>query len=84
MASACLLTCAACSNSAEIRSAPAVYVGIPAGLMERCIVRDVALETVGDVVVSRNLYKAGFEQCAAKLDAIREHDAKARAAVASP
>jgi len=82
LASACLLICAACSSKSEpIRSAPPVYVGIPAGLMERCAVRDVAINTAGDLVLSRNLYKEGFEKCAARVDAIRKHDAEARAAV---
>lgn len=62
-------------------SAPSIYTGVPAGLMERCVVRDVALDTTGDIVTSRNLYKDGFEKCAAKVDAIRKHDAAARAAV---
>jgi len=46
------------------------------------VVHDVPLETVGDLVVSRERYKAGFEKCAAKVDAIREHDAEARATAA--
>jgi hypothetical protein len=50
--------------------------------MAPCVVVDIALDTVGDLVASRELYKAGFEACAAKVDAIREHDAEARAAVA--
>lgn len=58
--------------------APA-YQGIPAGLMTRCVVKDVEMLTTGDIVTSRNLYKDGFEKCAAKVDAIREHDAAARA-----
>lgn len=74
-----LLTCAACSTKSEIASAPPpFYQGIPAGLMARCTVKDVNLVTTGDIVTSRNLYKDGFEKCAAKVDAIREHDAKAR------
>jgi len=56
-------------------------VGIPAGLMERCAVRDVAINTAGDLVLSRNLYKEGFEKCSARVDAIRKHDADARAGV---
>lgn len=75
----CLLTCAAYSKGSDVRSAPLVYVGIPAGTTEPCVVRDVPLDTVGALVVSRNRYKAGFEKCATKLNAIREHDAKARA-----
>lgn len=50
--------------------------------MARCVVTDIALDTVGDLVASRELYKVGFETCAAKVDAIRKHDAEARAAVA--
>jgi hypothetical protein len=42
----------------------------------------VPLETVDGLVVSRERYKAGFEQCAAKVDAIREHDAEARTTTA--
>lgn len=59
-----------------------VYQGVPAALMERCVVRDVELNTTGDLVVSRNLWKRGFEICAARIDSIRAHDAQARAAVA--
>ncbi|TCM36918.1 hypothetical protein [Novosphingobium sp. ST904] len=43
------------------------------------MVKDVPLETTADVFTSRGIYKEGFEKCAAKIDAIREHDAKARA-----
>lgn len=75
------MTCGACSPKSDVASAPALYVGIPAALMERCVVRDVALNTTGDLVVSRNIYKKGFEICAARVDAIRKFDAKARAAV---
>ncbi len=55
-----------------------VYQGIPAGLKTRCTVQDVPLVSTGDIVESRALYKSGFEKCAAKVDAIREYDAKAR------
>lgn len=48
--------------------------------MERCVVRDVELNTTGDLVTSRNIYKKGFEVCAARVEAIRKHDAEARAA----
>ena len=48
--------------------------------MARCIVQDVALDTVADLVVSRNRWKEGHERCAAKIDAIRKHDAEMRAA----
>ena len=48
--------------------------------MERCIVQDVALDTVADLVISRNLWKEGHERCAARIDAIRKHDAEMRAA----
>ena len=81
MALACLPIFAACSNGAEIRSAPPVYVGIPAGLMDRCTVQDVPLETVGDLVLSRERYIERFETCAARVDAIREHDRQARQAI---
>lgn len=47
--------------------------------MTRCVVQDVELISTGDIVESRNRYKAGFDKCAAKVDAIRDHDAKARA-----
>lgn len=50
--------------------------------MAPCVVVDIALDTVGDLVASRELYKAGFEACAAKVDAIRKHDAEARATTA--
>ncbi|WP_420873460.1 Rz1-like lysis system protein LysC [Novosphingobium resinovorum] len=78
---ACLLTCAACSNSkSEIASAPPLaYEGIPAGLMERCTVQDVPQETVASIIESRGIYIKAFNKCAAKVDAIREHDARARA-----
>lgn len=78
-----LLTCAACSRSNEVASAPpppSAYQGIPAGLLERCVVKDVALTSTGDIVTSRGVYKEGFGKCAAKIDAIRDHDAQARAA----
>ncbi|WP_395391532.1 hypothetical protein WBP07_12820 [Novosphingobium sp. BL-8A] len=45
--------------------------------------RDVELVTTGDIVTSRNLYKDGFEKCAAKVDAIRDHDAAARGGTAA-
>jgi hypothetical protein len=47
-------------------------------MTEPCVVHDVPLDTVGALVLSRNRYKAGFEKCAAKVEAIREHDEKAR------
>jgi len=52
--------------------------------MTRCVVQDVALVATGDIVESRARYKDGFEKCAAKVDAIREHDAQARAAASAP
>ncbi|WP_231957952.1 Rz1-like lysis system protein LysC [Novosphingobium resinovorum] len=80
-----LLTCAACSTRSEVASAPPLaYDGIPAGLMERCTVKDVDLVTTGDIVTSRNAYKDGFEKCAAKVEAIRAHDAEARAVSSDP
>ncbi|WP_442947303.1 Rz1-like lysis system protein LysC [Novosphingobium sp.] len=77
-----LLTCAACSKRSDVASAPPppAYEGIPAGLMARCTVKDIPLETTADIVTSRGIYKEGFEKCAAKVDAIRAHDAEARAA----
>lgn len=48
--------------------------------MAQCIVNDVALDTVADLVVSRQRWKEGHERCAAKVDAIRKHDAEMRAA----
>ncbi len=75
------MICAGCSTS---NSPPLpAYQGIPAGMMERCIVRDVPLETTGDIVESRRRYKEGFETCAARVDAIREHDKKAWEAMTS-
>lgn len=76
------MICGGCSNKSDMASAPSLYVGVPASLMERCVVRDVELNTTGDLVVSRNIYKKGFEICRARIDAIRDYDAKARAAVA--
>lgn len=57
---------------------PPAYQGIPAGLMPRCTVEDIPLKTTADIVTSRGIYKEGFEKCAATVDAIRAHDAKAR------
>lgn len=48
--------------------------------MERCIVQDIALDTVADLVVSRQRWKEGHERCAAKVDAIRKHDREMREA----
>ncbi|WP_395326954.1 hypothetical protein WBP06_09560 [Novosphingobium sp. BL-8H] len=75
------MTCAACSNSrSEIASAPPpAYQGIPAGLMEPCTVQDVPQETVASIIESRSIYISAFKKCAAKVDAIRAHDAQARA-----
>ncbi|WP_449252782.1 Rz1-like lysis system protein LysC [Croceibacterium xixiisoli] len=71
-----LLICAGCSDGNEITSAPpSAYRGIPAGLMAPCVVQDVPLATTADMVISRGRWKAGFEECAAKIDAIRAHDA---------
>lgn len=76
------MTCAACSNSSDkIASAPPpVYQGIPAGLIERCTVQDVPQETVASIIESRGIYIKAFNLCAAKIDAIRAHDAEARSA----
>ena len=82
MVAASLMICAACSNSSGVKSAPPVsYEGAPAGLTAPCIVHDVPLVFAGDILTSRNLYKEGFEKCAAKVDAIRKHDAEARRAL---
>lgn len=56
-----------------------MYEGIPAGLMERCTVQDVPQETVASIIESRGIYIKAFNRCAAKVDAIRAHDAEARA-----
>ncbi|WP_425437359.1 Rz1-like lysis system protein LysC [Novosphingobium guangzhouense] len=78
--SACLPIFASCSNSSDrIVSAPRpAYQGIPAGLMERCTVQDVPQETIASVIESRGIYIKAFKLCAAKVDAIRDHDAGAR------
>lgn len=55
-------------------------MGLPAAILAPCIVQDVQLVTTGDIVVSRNRYKEAYEKCAAKVDAIRKHDADAQAA----
>ncbi len=68
----------ACSTASDIAAPQSSYVGVPAGLMERCIVNDVALDTVADLVVSRNRWKEGHERCAARIDQIRKFDADAR------
>lgn len=81
LVAACLLTLSGCSTASSISTPPATYVGIPAGLMARCIVHDVALDTVADLVISRNKWKEGHERCAAQVDAIRKHDAEMRDAV---
>lgn len=79
-----MLICVGCSTRSEIASAPPLaYRGNPAGLMTRCTVQDVELVSTGDIVTSRGIYKEGFEKCAAKVDAIREHGAKARGAAAA-
>jgi hypothetical protein len=49
--------------------------------MERCTVQDVPQETVASIIESRGIYIKAFNKCAAKVDAIRKHDAEARAAV---
>lgn len=53
------------------------YRPVPAAFLAPCIVHDVQLTTTGDLVTSRNRYKEAFEKCAAKVDAIRKHDAEA-------
>jgi len=47
--------------------------------MERCTVQDVPQETVASIIESRGIYIKAFNKCAAKVDAIREHDAEAKA-----
>lgn len=47
--------------------------------MERCTVQDVLQETVASIIESRGIYIKAFNKCAAKIDAIRDHDAQARA-----
>ncbi|NIJ37931.1 hypothetical protein FHR22_002634 [Sphingopyxis panaciterrae] len=59
-----------------------VYAGLPAEMLAPCVVQDVQLVTTGDIVVSRNRYVEAFQKCAAKVDAIRKHDAEARVAPA--
>ncbi|MFC0684623.1 Rz1-like lysis system protein LysC [Novosphingobium clariflavum] len=74
------MTCAACSNSSDkvALAPPPVYLGIPAGLMERCTVHDVPQETVASIIESRSIYIKAFNLCTAKVDAIRKFDAEAR------
>ncbi|WP_334183650.1 hypothetical protein [Novosphingobium sp.] len=45
--------------------------------MARRTVKDVPLTTTADILTRRGIYMEGFEKCAAKVDAIRDHDAKA-------
>lgn len=61
-----------------------VYMGLPAAMLAPCVVHDVQLNTTGDIVVSRQRYVEAFDKCAAKVDAIRKHDAEARAAATPP
>lgn len=42
--------------------------------------QDVPQETVASIITSRSIYIKAFKLCAAKVDAIRVHDAQARAA----
>ena len=73
------LICAGCSKRSDGAFAPPppAYVGIPAGLMARRTVKDVPLTTTADILTRRGIYMEGFEKCAAEVDAIRDHDAKA-------
>lgn len=80
LVAACLPIFASCSTASDIAAPQASYVGVPASLMERCIVQDIALDTVADLVVSRQRWKEGHERCAAKVDAIRKHDREMREA----
>ena len=54
---------------------------VPQGLLARCVVHDIELAMVGDVVKSRDLWIAGHRKCAAQIDAIRSHQAKVREAM---
>lgn len=52
--------------------------------MGRCTVTDVpTLATTGDIVESRGRYKAAYERCAEKVEAIRAHDKRAREAISN-
>lgn len=46
---------------------------IPAAFLEPCAVYDIAISTVGDLVESRERYRLAYEECAAKVDALRAH-----------
>lgn len=67
------------ANSKRRRHCRSIDHG-PSRILERCVVKDVELVTPGDIATSRDVYKEGFEKCAAKINAIRTH-AQARAAV---
>ncbi len=45
--------------------------------------QDVPQETVASIIESRGIYIKAFNKCAAKVDAIREHDAAARGSSAA-
>lgn len=77
---ASLMMCANCSNKAEPVSAPlpVPYEGIPAAMLEQCVVHDVPLSTNRSLVESRGRYIEAFNICAARVDAIRQYDAEAR------
>lgn len=73
------MICAGCSKNVDIESAGGpVYEGVPAGMLEPCTVEDIRLVTVADIIASREIYVTAFRTCAARVDAIREHDAEAR------
>lgn len=80
LVAACLPIFASCSTASDITPPQTSYVGVPASLMDRCIVNDVALDTVADLVISRNRWKDGHDRCAAKIDSIRKHDREMREA----
>lgn len=80
LSSLALFVVCACSTASDIAAPQSSYVGIPADLMARCIVNDVALDTVADLVVSRQRWKEGHERCAARIDQIRKFDAEMRQA----
>lgn len=80
LVSASLLICVACSPTSEIKAPSSNYVGVPAALTAKVVVRDIEMKSIADIVESRGLWKAGFEKCDLQLDAIRKHDREMREA----
>lgn len=79
------MICAGCSTNSGVRTASdPVYEGVPAGMLAPCRVQDIPLKTVADIVASRQIYVEGLISCAAQIDAIRKHDAEARASYGMP